>query len=176
MSRIFCSSSLAFFSKISSSQTFQRTTMLRKFIKVHKKLALINWCSQRLHLLNLFSWDRRAGSLLLSYEILLWFAASFNWFAQYHFRPRLVQQRARIRKWGNLIWKRDKTSAAQQGVCFYEYTLSVAPCGAATVSSLLHLMLPHTRILAFPRSPSTNLSSRKSVSRESKAGCGVKNN
>ena len=65
--------------------------------------------------------------------------------------------------------------AAQQGVM---NALIVSPSRLATVSSLLHLALPHTHILAFPRSPSTNLASRKSVSRESKVGSGdvLKNN
>ena len=79
--------------------------------------------------------------------------------------------KARIREWGSLRKERDKELSSAQGDLTLPFIVS--PHGAATVSSLLHLALPHTRILALPP---PKLGSRKSVSRESKAGCGVKNN
>ena len=82
--------------------------------------------------------------------------------------------KARIREWGSLRKERDKELSSAQG----DLTLPLHhPMGQPlSRPSFISRCLTRAFLPSPRRSPSAKLGSRRSVSRESKAGCGVKNN
>ena len=165
--RIFCISVAAFFSPLHLLGA-SKGGHAWKFIKVRKKLT---W------LIDFFI------SILRNFKQLskwLGWVNAIPWYSE-----RFIEcerQKARMRKWGNERQMRDKTVAALQGA------LKVPLCGMLqTLSQGFHNTLwsshclvpassrvtPHTHSCLLPLALNET---RKSVSRESKAGSGAKNN